>query len=95
MFRRSGNAGDAQDKSSLSFWHRPLPAKIAGLAILFGAALLLLGGAYREQAGLIRSGLMLLAIGAVLFEGAFRKALSMKIAFCALAVIGVFHAVTT
>lgn len=95
MLRRSANAGDAQEKLSLSFWDRPLPAKIAGFTILIGAALLLLGGAYREQASLIRSGLLFLAMGAVFLPGAFRKTLSMKVAFYALASIGVFYAVTT
>jgi hypothetical protein len=77
------------------FWHRPLPAKIAGLTVLIGTALLLLGGVYREQPGLIRSGLMFLAMGAVFLPGAFRKNWSMKAAFFALAIIGVFFAVTT
>ena len=95
MFKRPAKAGDAQEKSSLSFWDRPLPAKIAGFTILIGAALLLLGGAYREQPGLTRSGLLFLAMGAVLLPGAFRKTLSMRIAFYALAIIGVFYAVTT
>jgi hypothetical protein len=37
---RSPNAGDAQQKSSLGFWDRPLPIKIAGFTILIGATLL-------------------------------------------------------
>lgn len=77
------------------FWDRPLPTRIAGLTFLLGAALLLLGGAYREQTSLIRSGLLLLAMGAVFLPGAFRKTLSMKVAFYALAIIGIFYAVTT
>jgi hypothetical protein len=92
---RSDNADDAQSKSSVRFWEQPLPAKIAGLSILIGAALLLLGGAYRDQPSLTRSGLMFLAMGAVFLPGAFRRTLSMQVAFYALAIIGVFYAVTT
>jgi hypothetical protein len=95
MLRRSPKSGDAQEKLSLSFWDRPVPAKIAGFTILFGTALLLLGGAYREQPSLTRSGLLFLAMGAAFLPGAFRKTLSMKVAFYALAIIGVFYAVTT
>jgi hypothetical protein len=95
MLRRSAKVGDTQAESSMTFWERPMPARIAGLTVLVGTALMLLGGAYREQAGLIRSGLLLLAMGAVFLPGAFRRTLSMKVAFTALAVIGVFYAVTT
>jgi hypothetical protein len=95
MVRRPFNFEDAQAKSSLSYWDRPLHAKIAGLTVLVGTALMLLGGAFREQAGLIRSGLLLLAMGAVFLPAAFRKTPSMKVAFYTLAVIGVFCAVTT
>jgi hypothetical protein len=95
MLRRPDNLGDAQTKSSLAFRDRPSPARIAGLTILMGTALMFLGGAYREQAGLIRSGLLLLAMGPVLLPGDFLKTLGMKVAFYALALIGVFYAVTT
>jgi hypothetical protein len=87
----SNSSGDVQ----ADFWHRPLPTKIAGFTFLIGTALLLLGGAYREQPGLFRSGLMFLALGAVLLPGAFRRTWGMKAAFFALAIIGVFYAVTT
>lgn len=95
MHRRSANTGDGQATLNSRFWDRPLPARIAGLTILIGSALLLLGGAYREQASLIRSALLLLALGAVLLPGAFRKTMSMKVAFFAVATIGVLYAVAT
>jgi hypothetical protein len=62
---------------------------------LISAALLLLGGAYREQGSMISTGLMFLAFGAIFVPGAFRKSWIMKVAFCALAIIGVFYALTT
>lgn len=95
MPRRPADSGDAQAGSGLGFWDRPLPARIAGLTILMGTALMLLGGAYRGQPELTRSGLLLLALGAALLPGAFRRTLSMRVAFFALAGFGVFHAVTT
>lgn len=79
----------------MPLWDRPLPPRIAALAILASTALMLLGGALREQTDLTRSGLMLLAMGAVLLPGAFRKNQQMKIVFFVLASVGVFYAVTT
>jgi hypothetical protein len=93
MFRRSASAGDTQ--SRLNSWHQPLPVRIAGFAILISAALLLLVGAYRNEADVIRPGLLLLALGVVLVPAAFRKSLLLKGAFCVLAIIGVFYALTT
>lgn len=95
MPERSADADESPTRLRSSCRDRPLPARIAGISILIGTALLLLGGAYREQPSLIRSGLVFLAMGAVLLPGAFRKSVSMKVAFFALAIIGVFYAVTT
>jgi hypothetical protein len=95
MFRRSTNAGDAQARLSLNSWDRLLPVKIAGFAIFISAALLLLGGAYREQANMISTGLLLLSIGALFVPGLIRKSWIMKVAFFALIIIGVFYALTT
>lgn len=95
MLRRSANAGDTQSRLNMNSWHQPLPVRIAGFAILVSAALLLLGGAYRNEADVIRPGLLLLALGVVLVPTAFRKSLLLKVAFCVLAIIGVFYALTT
>lgn len=89
MFRRPANAGDAQA------WSYPRPVKIAGFAMLVGAAMLLLGGAYREQASLITTGLLLLSLGAVFVPDLIRKSWITKVAFVALAIVGVFYALTT
>lgn len=89
MQRRSANAGDTNS------WDRSLAVKLAGLAMLVSAALLLLGGAYREEADMIRSGLLFLAMGVVLVSGALHEILILKVAFCALAMIGVFFALAT
>jgi hypothetical protein len=91
MFRRSANAGDTQAKLGLDSRDRPLP----GFVFLISAALLLLGGAYREQANMISTGLIFLAIGVVFVPGAFRKNWIMKVALFVLAAIGVFYALTT
>jgi hypothetical protein len=91
MFRRSANAGDRQAKLGLDSRDRPLP----GFVFLISAALLLLGGAYREQANMISTGLIFLAIGVVFVPGAFRKNWIMKVALFVLAAIGVFYALTT
>lgn len=74
---------------------KPLPVSIAGFAILISAALLLLGGAYRNEADMIRPGLLLLALGVLVVPAAVRKNLFLKGSFCVLAIIGVFYAVTT
>lgn len=95
MLRRSANAGDAQARLSLNSWDRLLPVKIAGFAILISAALLLLGGAYREQANMISTGLLFLSMGAIFVPGLIRKNWVMKVAFFALAFIGVFFALKT
>jgi len=47
------------------------------------------------QASLTRSGLLFLAMGAMFLPGAFRTTLNLKVAFYALAIMGVFLAVTT
>jgi uncharacterized membrane protein len=90
MFRRSANAGDTPNSR-----HQPLPVRIAGFAIFISAALLLLGGAYRNEADVIRPGLLLLALGVVLVPAVVRQSLLLKAAFCVLAIIGVFYALTT
>lgn len=95
MPRQSPEGGESPTRLRSSYWGQPLPAKLAGLTTLVGTALLLLGGAYREQPGLIRSGLVILAMGAVFLPGAFRRSVSMKVAFFALAIVGVFYAATT
>ena len=85
MFRRSANAGDSQAND------RSLP----GFVFLISAAMLLLVGAYRAQGNLVSAGLMFLAFGVVFAPGAFRKSWMLKVAFFALAIIGVFYALTT
>jgi hypothetical protein len=95
MFRRSGNAGDTQSRLNIDSWHQPLPVRIAGLAILVSAALMVLVGAYRKEADVIRPGLLLLALGVVVVPAVVRKNLLLKVAFCVLAIIGLFYALTT
>jgi hypothetical protein len=95
MFRRSTNAGEAQLRLNMNSSHQKLPARIVGFAILVFAALLLLGGAYRKEADLIRPGLLLLALGAIVVPTTVRKVFPLKVAFWTLAVIGVFCALTT
>jgi hypothetical protein len=95
MFRRSDNAGETQLRLSVDSAHQSLRARIVGFAVLVSAALLLSGGAYRKEADLIRSGLLLLALGAILAPTMIRKSRPLKIAFLTLAVIGVFYALTT
>jgi hypothetical protein len=91
MFRRSANAGDTQASPGLDSKDHPL----AGFVWLIGAALLILLGAFREQANLISTGLALLAIGVVFVPRLFRRSWIVKLAWLALAAIGVFYAVTT
>jgi hypothetical protein len=95
MIRRSAHAGDAQARLSVNSWDPPLPVKIAGFAMLIGAALLLLGGAYREQGNMISTGLLFLSLAAVIAPGLFRNSWVMKVAFGTLAIIGLFYALTT
>ena len=95
MFRRSANAADTQSRLTANSWRQPLAVRIAAFAILISAALLLLGGAYRKEADVIRPGLLLLALGVVLVPAAFRKSVLLKVAFCVLASVGVFYALTT
>lgn len=95
MFRRSADVGETQSGSSLNSLDRPLPVKIVGLAFLFGAALLLLGGAFREQSNMISAGLLFLCMGAVFAPGMIRKSRVLLIAFCGLAILGLFYALTT
>ena len=91
MFRRSANAPDSQARLDVDSRDRWLP----GFVFLGSAALLLLGGAYRAQGNMISTGLMFLAFGAIFVPAAFRKSWIMKVAFFALAIIGVFYALTT
>jgi hypothetical protein len=63
--------------------------------MLIGAALLLLGGAYREQANMISTGLLFLSMAAVFAPGLLRRSWIMKVAFGLLALIGGFYALTT
>jgi hypothetical protein len=95
MIKRSPDSGDAQAGLRSSYWDRPPRVQVAEFAILISAALLLLGGAYGEQADLTRAGLLFLALGVVLVPGAFRRSWGMKVAFFALAAIGLFYALTT
>lgn len=92
--RHSANAGNARPGVGMNSWGRPLPAKLAGLAMLIGAPALTLGGAYREQSNLITAGLMFLFLGMVLAPGVIRKSLVMRIAAIALALLGLFYALT-
>lgn len=95
MFRRSADAGKTQSGLSLNSWERPLPLKIVGLAFLVGAALLLLGGAFREQANMISSGLLFLSFGVLFAADIVRRSRIILISICALAVLGVLYALTT
>ena len=88
MFRRSA-------ESRVKPWERPLPVRIAGCVFLIAAALLLLGGAYREQANMISTGLMFLSMGAVFAASVIRDSRILVVAFCGLVILGVFCAVTT
>jgi len=95
MYRRSADPGKTQSGLSLKSWERPLPLKIVGLAFLVGAALLLLGGAFREQANMISSGLLFLSLGVLFAADVVRKSRIMLVTICALAVLGVLYALTT
>jgi len=79
----------------MNSWQQPLPVRIAGVAILISAALMVLAGAYRNEADVIRPGLLLLALGVVVVPALVRKSLLLKVAFCVLAIIGLFYALTT
>ncbi len=95
MFRRSANAGDTQSRLNLSSRDQPLPVRIAGVAILITAALLLIGGAYRNEADVIRPGLLLLALGVVVVPNVVRPSSLLKAALYVLAPVGVYYALTT
>jgi hypothetical protein len=94
MLRRS-NAGETQPGLPSNSVERPLAVKIVGLTFLPGAALLLLGGAFREQANMISTGLLFLCMGAVFAPGVIRKSRILLVAFCALAILGLFYALKT
>ncbi len=68
---------------------------IPGFVMLIGAAPMGLGGAYGGQADVVRAGLILLALGVALVPSVIRKSRIMSVGFCALAIIGVFAALTT
>jgi hypothetical protein len=95
MTRRSVNADEAQSGFGFNSFTRPLPVRIVGLVLLFGAALLLIGGAYREQANMISTGLLFLSMGVVFAPGVIRKSRVLLVAVCALAILGLFFALTT
>ena len=79
----------------MNSWQQPLRIRIAGFVLLISAAVLLLAGAYRKEADVIRPGLLLLALAAVVVPAAIRNSFLLKGAFGALAVIGVFYALIT
>ena len=95
MFRRSADAREAQSGLSSNSLDRPLPVNVVGLAFLISAAQLLLGGAYREQANMISTGLLFLSLGAVFAPSVIRKSRILLVAFCALAILGLYYALTT
>jgi len=95
MLRRSANAGETHSGMGFDSWDRPLPVRIVGLAFLLGAALLLLGGAFREQGNMISTGLMFLCMGAVFARGVIGTSRILQVAVCALAILGLFYALTT
>lgn len=81
MFRRSTDAREAQSGLGVNSWDRPLPARIMGLVFLISATLLLLGGAYREQANMISTGLLFLSLGAVFAAGVIRRSRMLPLRF--------------
>lgn len=95
MSRRSADAGEAGSRFSRNSWERPVPVKIVGLVFLVGAALLLVGGAFREQANMISSGLLFLSFGVVFARDLVRQSRVVMVAVCVLAVLGVFFTLTT
>lgn len=95
MIRRSATTGDGHETFRQDARDRPLPMKVAGVAFLIGAAPLILGGAYREQANMISTGLLFLSMGLVFAPGVLRKGWPLKIALGALAIIGVSYALIT
>ena len=95
MIRRSANAGEPRAGFGFNSFDRPLPVEILGLVFLFGAALLLIGGAFREQANMISTGLLFLSMGAMFAPGIIRKSRILLIGVCGLAILGLFYALTT
>ncbi len=95
MIRRSASTGDEQAALRFDSWSRPLPMKIAGWVLLIGAALLILGGAYRAQANMITSGLLFLAMGVVFAPDTLRMGWPIRIAICALVVVGAIYTFLT
>lgn len=95
MIRRSATSGDQYAASTRDTRDRPLPMRVAGVALLIGAVPLILGGAYREQANMISSGLLFLSMGVVFAPGVVRMGWPVKLALGALAIIGLSYALMT
>ncbi len=95
MIRLSAGTENEQTRFGWASRDRPLPAKIAGWALLMGALLLILGGAYRAQANMINSGLLFLALGVAFVPGVLRMGWPMRVALGALVVIGAAYTFAT
>jgi hypothetical protein len=89
MIRRSTNA------NGLTASAPSVAAKYAGWTMLFASGLLILGGAYRTQDNMLRSGLLFLFLTLTLVPGAIRESWLGRSVAVGLAIVGVAFALST
>jgi len=95
MIGRLASTDEGHANRSVDAWSRPLPMQVTGWVFLVGAALLILGGAYREQSNMITSGLLFLAMGMAFAPGTLRKGWPLRVALGALAIVGAIYTFVT
>ena len=94
--RRSARAGNEERVTArLDYWSRPLPVRVIGWSLLLGAALLILGGAYRVQSNMISTGLLFLAMGVFFAPDTLRRGWTIKVALAALVAVGAIYTLIT